>query len=102
VKSEERKRRQATAQRAKARRQRQEALALLGGRCARCGFDDWRALQIDHVEGGGRTDRSTFANTAAFTQHVITACKLGDRGKYQVLCANCNWIKRHEREEFGF
>ena len=24
-----------------------------------------------------------------------------DSGKYQLLCANCNWIKRHKNKEFG-
>ena len=28
-----------------------QAFQALGGRCARCGFDDVRALQIDHVNG---------------------------------------------------
>jgi len=25
--------------------------------CAKCGFDDRRALQVDHIEGGGRKER---------------------------------------------
>src|SRR5262245_4193654 len=34
-----------------------EILLLLGGAfCVRCGFDDVRALQIDHVHGNGNHD----------------------------------------------
>src|SRR5689334_14993068 len=32
---------------------REALFALLGRKCARCGFDDIRALQIDHVDGKG-------------------------------------------------
>ena len=32
-------------------------LSKLGGKCCRCGFDDPRALQIDHVNGDGYKER---------------------------------------------
>jgi hypothetical protein len=72
----------------------QEAIIVLGGKCAHCGFSDMRALQIDHVNGGGHQER----------KHVNqeTICKRILQGKtegYQVLCANCNWIKRIEQKE---
>lgn len=67
----------------------------LGDHCARCGFNDQRALCIDHVNGGGYVElRST---------SVITYLKkvLDDTsGTYQILCQNCNWIKRHENNEY--
>lgn len=76
-------------------RSRSEAVEKLGGRCCRCGFDDRRALQIDHVNGGGLHDRRTRG------QHAPVRDILKDRnlGDYQLLCANCNWIKRAERQE---
>jgi hypothetical protein len=79
---------------ANARRLRQEILSVFGGRCVRCGFDDWRALQVDHVNGGGRRDRRRFSNKSEFLRAV-----LADPDLYQLLCANCNWIKKYEREE---
>jgi len=39
------------------RRQRQRVIAALGGKCAKCGFSDWRALQIDHINGGGSIEQ---------------------------------------------
>ncbi len=32
---------------------RHEVITFLGGKCIRCGFTDERALQLDHVDGGG-------------------------------------------------
>lgn len=74
-------------------RKRAELLATLGGKCVRCGFSDARALQIDHVNGGGRrTD--PYRATAAFYKKVVD-----HPDEYQLLCANCNWIKKHEDAE---
>lgn len=73
-------------------------LMLLGGRCERCGFNDLRALQVDHVEGGGSRDARMNGNGAAELRRKIASVILGE-GLYQCLCANCNWIKRSEREE---
>jgi hypothetical protein len=71
---------------------------LLGGaQCRKCGFDDYRALQIDHVNGGGgkqlKSDTRLLKPAYYFT---IIVQKPSD---YQVLCANCNWIKRDENHE---
>jgi hypothetical protein len=85
------------AQAAWAQRKRLDAIATLGGKCARCGFNDWRALQFDHVKGGGAADRRNVGNKP---MQVIKDV-LANSGKYQILCANCNWIKRYEQNEHG-
>jgi Zn ribbon nucleic-acid-binding protein len=72
-----------------------KALNRLGGKCVRCGFSDERALQIDHVNGGGNKERQSYKG-AAFFYHVINLTSLEE---YQVLCANCNFIKRREEQE---
>lgn len=80
-------------------RLRARALAVLGGVCARCGYSAARALQIDHVNGGGsaaRRERAPGTAGRAFLRDVIAKA---DAGIYQVLCANCNWIKKHEEGE---
>jgi len=68
-----------------------------GGKCAKCGFTDIRALQIDHINGNGINDRKKFKNYS-FYKYVL---KNTHSGEYQLLCANCNWIKRYEKKEFG-
>lgn len=87
-------------QREALQRLRAETLHVLGDTCVRCGFDDWRALQIDHVDGGGHQERLRTKTTATHLRNVIASVK-ADEGRYQLLCANCNWIKRHENREFG-
>lgn len=74
---------------------RQQILALLGGKCTRCNFEDWRALQIDHINGGGFVEDGHCRNSAAFYLKVL----LDNTNSYQLLCANCNWIKRYENNE---
>lgn len=77
-------------------RVRADARAHLGGVCQRCGFSDDRALQIDHVHGGGRKERSS--SSAGMLYRRVIASVPGET--YQLLCANCNWIKRHENQEW--
>lgn len=71
---------------------------LLGKKCSKCNFIDWRALQIDHVNGNGKQDRLKFGNSASYYLHILREIENGSKD-YQLLCANCNWIKRWERKE---
>lgn len=74
---------------------RAEAVAKLGGACKRCGFADPRALQIDHVHGDGWAELRNGANTFLHLKRVLA----DKANRYQLLCANCNWIKRAENGE---
>ena len=67
-----------------------------GGKCVKCGIDDFRVLQIDHVNGGGRQEFKQY--TTGYYQYYKRVLS-DDTGKYQLLCANCNWIKRWEEVE---
>ena len=79
-------------------------IQLLGGRCSNpnClvpnGCSDWRCLQIDHVNGGGCKEIKSFKTYWGYCHYVLTQIKSGSKD-YQLLCANCNWIKRYENEE---
>jgi hypothetical protein len=75
---------------------RMEAFEKLGGECKRCGFSDWRALQIDHIEGGG-SQHYLKRNSGGVLKDILSEQDCSS--KYQLLCANCNWIKRFERKE---
>ena len=70
-------------------------LALLGGKCERCGFADPRALQIDHVDGNGLQERAAQGHSPAKLREAI----LANPDRYMLLCANCNQIKKIEQEE---
>lgn len=76
---------------------REDVFIKLGHVCARCGFSDKRALQIDHVNGDGFLELRGGGRTSGYSYLKRV---LADRsGRYQILCANCNWIKRHEQGE---
>jgi hypothetical protein len=77
-------------------RLRAAVIAFLGGKCAGCDVDDVRVLQLDHIAGGGSADRKRKGGWLAMYRRVLA----GAVG-YQLLCANCNWIKRYERDEHG-
>lgn len=80
------------------RKKRLELLELLGNMCIRCGFNNVLALQIDHINGGGSKERKELGFSGSFYSNVVRSV-LNKENKYQLLCANCNWIKRHENKE---
>ena len=78
-------------------RKRQALIAFLGGKCIICGFDEYPALQVDHVSGGGSAHRKEIGYSAAALYKAV----MDKPSEYQLLCANCNWIKRHIEKETG-
>lgn len=72
-----------------------DVFTALGNCCARCGFADIRALQIDHVNDDGYKFKIERLDWVKYTRHVMASL---DSGRFQLLCANCNWIKKAERE----
>ena len=79
-----------------ARDSRISVIEHLGGKCIRCGFSDIRALQVDHVNGGGRKELKII-NYRAYHKKIIS----DKTNSYQLLCANCNQIKKIENGEHG-
>ena len=83
---------------------REKVLIKISGnppKCKQCGFSDKRILQIDHVEGGGQKEVDKFWTTYEFYKYIIKLPLEEARKKYQVLCPNCNWIKRIENGELA-
>ncbi len=78
-------------------KKRQLILDILGNKCCRCGFSDYRALQIDHVNGNGAAETRGLSQKT-YLNKILRSLQNGE-GKYQLLCANCNWIKRYENNE---
>ena len=73
-----------------------EIFKILGSQCKRCGLEDLRVLQIDHVKGGGTQERKN--KHSGYYQTILKTMK-NKKIKYQILCANCNWIKRIKNKE---
>lgn len=68
--------------------------------CATCGYADKRALQFDHIDGGGRQHRLSLPSGGAYYKALLSMTDEALRAAFQVLCANCNAIKREEHEEW--
>ena len=64
----------------------------------KCGFSDIRALQLDHIAGGGLKERDKFKGPVTMYYYYSKNLDIA-KEKLQVLCANCNYVKRYENEE---
>jgi len=62
-------------------------------KCAKCGFDDERALSIDHINGGGTQHRKQVKSGGNFNEMLV---REGYPEGYQILCMNCQFIKNRE------
>jgi len=72
-------------------------MEILGLMCCKCGYTDLRALQIDHINGNGHEERRK-RGTESYYRFMLNKVIAGSK-EYQVLRANCNWIKRLENNE---
>jgi hypothetical protein len=63
-------------------------------KCVICGEDDMRCLSIDHINGGGLSDRkSKGVNGGTGFYHYLK--KHGYPLGFQTLCMNCQFKKRY-------
>lgn len=71
-----------------------------GLKCVRCGFNDRRALTLDHVMNNGAEERKAIGERGVYRRSL----KDQHTNEYQVLCMNCQFIKRREHggDWYGF
>lgn len=62
-----------------------------GVKCNCCGNTRKECLQVDHINGGGCKHLKSFPSNNSFYGWLK---KSGYPEGFQILCANCNWIKR--------
>ena len=68
----------------------------LGAACGRCGFNDFRALDIDHIDPTTKLRFKTgSAQTRRFKDWEANA------GNLQLLCANCHRLHTWEQQGYG-
>ena len=80
---------------------RQEVFTKLGqSSCVNCGYSDVRALAIDHKNGGGSKHRRSVGSGTTYLRHLLSIPTVELQAELQVLCANCNAVKRDELEEW--
>lgn len=71
---------------------------FLGGKCVKCQFTNLVALQLDHIHGDGGKERQYFKSSSTMYSYYLN--HLSEvKQQLQVLCANCNWIKKEQQNE---
>ena len=68
--------------------------AIIGSKCCRCGIDDFRLLDFDHIDPHTKT-----MNISQQLHRSFDELELEVR-KCQLLCANCHRLKTLEQREF--
>ena len=66
-------------------------------KCTKCEFDDIRALTVDHIDGGGNKHIKEAKISGNLYKWLI---KNKYPPNFQILCMNCQFIKRHENKEW--
>jgi hypothetical protein len=82
-------------------RLRNTLINALGGKCIYCGIKDRRCLQFDHINGHGRQQLGKqFGVTSGNSVYLYYINNIEEfKSTYQLLCANCNIIKKIENHE---
>ena len=69
-----------------------DALFEMYGKICECGFDDMRALTLDHVLNNGAEERKSLGERGVYRR----AIEKYRPKEYRTLCMNCQFIKRVE------
>ena len=72
-------------------------IKALGGKCVTCGFDDFRALDIDHID----RKRKVKKFKTGWTWGRRFADWDANVGNLRLLCANCHRLHTWEQRGFG-
>jgi hypothetical protein len=63
------------------------AIEKLGGKCINCGCDDFQALEMNHINGGGRKETKKYGPMQKQLYYAIIA---GRRNDIELTCKVCN------------
>lgn len=64
--------------------------------CRECKYNNIKGLQVDHINGNGAEHRRTFKYSSQLYDWLI---KNNFPDGFQILCANCNTVKKIENKE---
>lgn len=74
-------------------KQRKQIIQHYGGKfpkCVKCGFDNIKCLEIDHINNDGAKQRKKVGGNEELFRWIV---KNNFPKDYQLLCRNCNWLK---------
>jgi len=69
-------------------------ISLLGSKCRKCGIDDPRVLQINHINGNGIKDYKKRGSNGLYNDILSGKRRKDD---LELLCANCNVLYEYEQ-----
>jgi len=70
-------------------------IKMLGGVCVKCGCTDLRVLEVNHIDGGGKTEYLSKSNQAFYWKVFYGERTIDD---LNVMCASCNALYEYERK----
>lgn len=70
-----------------------EMLEAFGWKCQCCGEDNPDFLTLDHILNDGNTHRADIGSGSVEVIYMDAKKEGWPKGKYQLLCMNCNWAK---------
>lgn len=78
------------------KRLKDKIFAMYGKVCMRCGFEDERALTLDHIQHNGAEERKSLGERKVYRK----AASFFQPEVYRILCMNCQFVTRfeHKRE----
>lgn len=65
-----------------------KAIEKLGGKCVNCGCDDIKALEFNHINGGGSDERRK--NNGGLSKKLYLDIVAGRRNDIDLRCKVCN------------
>jgi len=70
--------------------------------CKSCNETNFDYLELDHINGDGYKQKNDVGHRQGGDNFYRKLKRLGypNKDKYQVLCSNCNLVKRKENNEF--
>ena len=80
-----------------------QAIDVLGRSCVRCGIT--APLHLDHINDDGYANKTASGGYRRVFQaeqaEITKIINTGRSDRLQLLCANCNHLKAHDREEYN-
>jgi len=77
------------------RKIRDQLFDIYGDTCKECGFDDKRALTLDHIQNNGNVERKELGERGVYQRARDNYLP----NEYQILCMNCQFIKKVETQK---
>lgn len=77
----------------------QYTINAYGGKCVECGESDFIVLVLDHINDDAQQDRLENNHKGGFKLYQYLRRNGYPKGRYQVLCHNCNFRKEYWRRK---